>query len=99
MVCAIVDVAHTVTTAALLSGDLAIARAATDIAALAAPYEDGPHLDRAAIARADGDPSAAATILRDDVCHRVEEPGLPPTDLPARTTTILAATHWAARAS
>ena len=90
MVCAIVDVAHLVVTDALHRGDTALARAAAEVAAQAAPYEDTPKLDLAAIARADGQMSVARAIIEDDICNRSDDPGLPPTELPARTRAILA---------
>lgn len=99
MVCAIVDVAHLVATDALHKGNLALARAAAEVAAQAAPYEDTPRLDLAAIARAEGRPSVAEDIIRDDICNRSDEPGLPPTELPARTRAILAARPLTAKAS
>ena len=80
MVCAIVDVAHLVVTDALHRGDTA----------LAPPYEDTPKLDLAATARADGQMSVARAIIEDDICNRSDDPGLPPTELPARTRAILA---------
>ena len=50
LICGIVDVAHIVTTSALDAGDLEVAQAAAELAALAAPYEDMPQLDFVAIA-------------------------------------------------
>ena len=99
MVCAIVDVAHLVVTDALHRGDTALARAAAEVAAQAAPYEDTPKLDLAAIARADGQMSVARAIIEDDICNRSDDPGLPPTELPARTRAILATGSLAAKAS
>ena len=54
LLCAVVDVAHLVTTHALHQGDLPVARAAAELAALAAPYEEIPRLDLAAVAAAQG---------------------------------------------
>jgi len=54
MVCAIVDVAHLVITHRLKERNLPVARAAAEIAALAAPYEEIPRLDLAAVAAAEG---------------------------------------------
>src|ERR1035437_9492636 len=42
MLCAVVDVAHMVTTSAIKNGDLGQARAAAELAALAAPHEALP---------------------------------------------------------
>jgi hypothetical protein len=63
----VVDVAHLVTTHALAEGDLNTARAATQIAASAAPCEEIPRLDLAAIADAAGHRQEAALIIRDEV--------------------------------
>ena len=93
MVCAVVDVAHTVTIAALHAGDLALARTATEIALLAAPYEDTPRLDLATILAAEGDRQAAERILRDDVSNRADD-GDAPDDLPERTAELVASAQW-----
>ncbi len=93
MVCAVVDVAHTVTIGALHSGDLQLARTATEIALLAAPYEDTPRLDLATIVAAEGDRQAAERILRDEVSNRAED-GEAPDDLPARTADLVSSPPW-----
>lgn len=54
LLCAVVDVAHMVTTSALKDGDLGQARAAAELAAQAAPHEEIPRLDLAAVAAAEG---------------------------------------------
>lgn len=89
MVCAIVDVAHLVTTAALVRGDLAMARAATATAIAAAPYEDTPQLDLAAITAAEGDSKAADRLLTENVVNRSVD-GEAPVELPPRTRQIIA---------
>ncbi len=88
MVCAIVDVAHLVATDALQRGDTVLAKCAAQVAAEAAPYEDTPRLDLAAIARAEGQPSVMAAVTK-EICNRSDDPALPPTELPARTSAIL----------
>ena len=93
MVCAVVDVAHLVTIAALNSGDLQLARTATETALLAAPYEDTPRLDLAAVVAAEGDHQSADLILRDDVCNRTED-SEPPDDLPPRTADLVSSPRW-----
>lgn len=93
MVCAVVDVAHTVTIAALHSGDLLTARVANETALLAAPYEDTPRLDLAAVLAAEGDRQAAERILRDDVSNRTEDEQAPG-DLPARTADLVSGPPW-----
>lgn len=93
MVCAVVDVAHTVAIAALHSGDLQLARSATETALLAAPYEDTPRLDLAAVVAAEGDRQAAERMLRDDVSNRADD-GDAPDDLPDRTAELVAGAPW-----
>ena len=99
MVCAIVDVAHLVVTDALHRGDTALANAAAQVAAQAAPYADTPKLDLAAIARAQGRMSDSAAIIKEDVCEWTNEAGTPPTELPERTRQILAGDAFTAKAS
>ena len=96
LVCAVVDVAHTVTIAALHSGDLHAARAAIETALLAAPYEDTPRLDLAAVVAAEGDQQAAERILRDEVSNRADG-GDAPDDLPERTAELVSSPPWQRR--
>ncbi|WP_353080805.1 LysM peptidoglycan-binding domain-containing protein [Tessaracoccus lapidicaptus] len=93
MVCAVVDVAHTVTIAGLHSGDLHLARAATETALLAAPYEDTPRLDLAAVVAAEGDTQAAERVLRDKVSNRSYDHDAPD-DLPERSAELVASPPW-----
>jgi hypothetical protein len=93
LICGIVDVAHLVTIHALAEGDLNTARTATRIAASAAPYEEVPRLDLAAIAAAAGHRQEAARIVRDEVCNRSDD-GNPPLELSERTEQILATHDW-----
>jgi hypothetical protein len=93
LICGIVDVAHLVTTHALAEGDLKTARSATQIATSAAPYEEIPRLDLAAIADAAGHRQEATRIVRDGVCNRSDD-GNPPVELSERTEQILNAHDW-----
>ena len=93
LTCAIVDVAHTVATHALREGDTRTARTATETALLAAPAEEIPHLDLAAVTRAEGHPDQANRILRDQVANRTDDEG-PPLDLSQRSHTILQTRGW-----
>ena len=88
MVCAIVDVAHLVVTHSLAAQDLPAARLAAETAAMAAPYEEIPRLDLAAVAAAEGHHAEAQRIIRDEVCNRTDDEAAPP-ELPARTEQIL----------
>ena len=88
MAVAVVDVAHLVTSDALAQGDLATARLAAETAALAAPYEEIPRLDLAAVAAAEGRHAEAQRIIRDEICNRTDDEGAP-TELPTRTEEIL----------
>ena len=96
MLCAVVDVAHMVTTSALKSGDLGQARAAAELAALSAPHEEIPRLDLAAVAAAEGHAREAQRILREDVCDRSDD-GEAPMELPERTESIIASHDWLTR--
>lgn len=80
---AIVDVAHVVTTHALAAGDLRVARMATETAALAAPYEEIPRLDLAAVAAAEGHHAEAQRIIRDEICNRTDDDNAPQSSPPA----------------
>lgn len=79
---------------ALHLGDLELARTATETALLAAPYEDTPRLDLAAVFAAEGDRQSAERTLRDDVCNRTDK-GEAPDDLPARTAELVSNPSWA----
>jgi hypothetical protein len=96
LVCAIADVAHVVTTRALASGDVKGARAAAQIAQLAAPYEEIPRLDLVAVREAEGHVEEAEAYLRDEVCNRSEDGGAPE-DLSERTQAILRRREWLSR--
>jgi LysM repeat protein len=93
MLCAVVDVAHMVTTDALKDGDLGQARAAAELAALAAPYEEIPRLDLAAVAAAEGHAREAERILREEVCDRSDD-GEAPMELSERTESIIRSHDW-----
>jgi hypothetical protein len=96
MTCAIVDVAHLVTTHSLQAGDLKQARLVAENALRAAPDEEIPRLDLAAVAAAEGHHGEAERILRDEVANRTDDDGAPP-DLPDRTQRIIAARGWLPR--
>ena len=85
---AIVDVAHLVVTHSLAAQDLPAARLAAETAAMAAPYEEIPRLDLAAVAAAEGHHAEAQRIIRDEVCNRTDDEAAPP-ERPARTEQIL----------
>jgi len=93
MICAIVDVAHLVTTHSLQARDTQQARLAAETAALAAPDEEIPRLDLAAVAEAEGHHSEAARILRDEVCNRTDDDGVPP-ELSDRTRQVIDSRDW-----
>ena len=93
ILCAVVDVAHLVTTHSLTAGDHRTARAAAELACLAAPYEEIPRLDLAAVAAAEGHHHEAQRIATDDICGRTDQPG-PPDELPHRTELILEQHAW-----
>jgi nucleoid-associated protein YgaU len=93
LVCAVVDVAHVVTTHALAAGDITAARAAAQLAQLAAPYEEIPRLDLVAVRAAEGHLEESEAYLRKEVCNRSDDDGAPE-DLPARTQAILRQRQW-----
>ncbi|CCH75953.1 putative membrane protein [Nostocoides japonicum T1-X7] len=93
MICAVVDVAHLVTTYSLQSCDTRQARLAAETSALAAPHEEIPRLDLAAVADAEGHPSEADRILRDEVCNRTDDDDAPP-ELSDRTKQVIATRDW-----
>jgi hypothetical protein len=65
-----------------------LARLAAETAALAAPYEEIPRLDLAAVAAAEGHHAEAQRIIRDEICNRTDDDNAPP-ELPTRTEEIL----------
>lgn len=85
---AVVDVAHLVVTHALTTGDLAAARMAAETAAMAAPFEEIPRLDLAAVASAEGRHAEARRIVRDEIANRTDDESAPP-ELVSRTEEIL----------
>lgn len=93
MLCGVIDVAHLVVTACLHSGNLATARAAAEIAVRAAPYDDIPRLDLAAVTAAEGDQSEAIRIVTDEVCNRHVD-GEAPMDLSLRSAQVVSKPRW-----
>jgi len=92
---AIADVALVVTVACLKNGDLGGARAATELAILAAPYEEATRLSLVQVTDTEGDHQEAARILRDEVCNRTDD-GDAPTELNERTKAIIGDKEWLA---
>ncbi len=92
LLCAVVDVAHTVSTILLAGGELDQARAAAELAALTAPDETTPQLDLAAIANRAGNPEAAAAIAKAVVIGGRN--GEPRADLSERAEAILRTHRW-----
>jgi LysM repeat protein len=92
MVCAIVDVAHLLTGRFLTEGDLRRARAATETALLAAPYDALTKLDLAAVTKAEGHLDEARQIVR-DLCNEPDEDGLP-TEVSDRIGAMMAQMDW-----
>jgi len=88
--CAIVDVAHLVTTVSLAHGDHSAAQHAAELATRVAPAEETPQLDLAATLAAQGHHRAAEHLLRERVFNRSDDEDDIPTELPARTEQIMA---------
>ncbi|MBC7593419.1 MAG: LysM peptidoglycan-binding domain-containing protein [Kineosporiaceae bacterium] len=93
LTCAIVDVAHVLVTQHLQEGNSDLARSAATIAVRAAPEEDTPRLDLAAVLRSQGALSESERILLDGVCER-REGGDAPIDLPERSRQIIDSRSW-----
>jgi nucleoid-associated protein YgaU len=96
LLCAIVDVAHLVTTASLQEGKLSQAQAAAELAARIAPDEETPQLDLVAVLEAQGHHQAADRLLR-AVCNRSNDEDGIPDDLPPRTERIIDGRRWLTR--
>lgn len=90
---AVVDVAHLVATGCLAANDLGPARAAAEIAALAAPDEEIPQLDLVAVTAAEGDSTRAVQMLHDRLA-RADEETEAPTDPTDRTHEIATKRSW-----
>jgi hypothetical protein len=97
LICATVDVAHILTTHALATGDITAARAAAQLAQLAAPYEEIPRLDLVAVRAAEGHLEESEAYLREQVANRSDDGGAPE-DLSERTQSILRRRQWLNRA-
>ena len=91
LTCAIVDVAHLVCTVSLARKDRRTARAAAELALLAAPHEEIPRLDLAAVATAEGLHHEADRIIRGVVNGDGHEP---PVELSDRAQAILSRHAW-----
>jgi nucleoid-associated protein YgaU len=93
MTCAIVDVAHIVTTHALTAGDYDLARLAAETAYRAAPDDETSRLDLIAVAAATGHADLAEQQLVHEVLNRSDD-GLGPVSLPARSARIINQRGW-----
>ena len=91
--CAIVDVAHIVSTIALSADEPDLSRNAAELAIRAAPDETTPKLDLAATLAYAGQPAAAAAVAREMITRR-EDSGEPPPDLSLRAEQILRTHQW-----
>lgn len=87
MTCAVVDVAHRLTSYFLQTEQLDRARAATETALLAAPDDYMPKLDLAAVLRAEGH-NERAQIVEQELCNTLEDEGLP-AEVNARLSKLL----------
>lgn len=94
MTCAIVDVAHIVTTHALAAKNLSLARTAAEIAYGAAPDDEISRLDLVQVAFIAGHADLAERQLIDGVFNRSDD-DLGPIDLSERTVKIAGQQGWA----
>ena len=97
LLCSIVDVAHIVSTIALEAGETQRARAASELAVLAAPSDATTQFDLAAIAAKNGEGAKAAAIARNVV--RWRDAAGESIDLSSRNDAILRAHRWLERAN
>ena len=63
---------------------------------MAAPHEEIPRLDLAAVAAAEGHRRETQRILHEDVCDRSDD-GQPPLELSERTQSIIDSHDWLSR--
>ncbi|CUR54351.1 LysM peptidoglycan-binding domain-containing protein [Nocardioides sp.] len=98
MGCAVVDVAHILTTHALSVGDLDLARFSAETAYRAAPYDETSRLDLVEVAAVTGHADLAERQLIDGVFNRSDD-DLGPVDLPPRTATVVRQRGWDRRPS
>jgi LysM repeat protein len=92
MVCAIVDVAHHLSSHFLAEGDQRRARAASETALLAAPYDAMTKLDLAVVTKAEGHLELARQLVH-DVCNEPDEDGLP-SELNDSIGAVVAGMDW-----
>lgn len=95
---AVADVALIVVTHHLHRQELAKARAAAEIAILAAPDEEASRLSLSRVCVAEGNRDAAERVLGEDVLNRTDD-DMPPADLSERTRKLLASHRRLAEAS
>lgn len=93
MECAIVDVAHVVTTHSLAEDDFDCARTTVETARRAAPYDEISQLDLVAVMSAEGHQELAERLLVGQICNRTED-DMGPVDLPERTQQVIGQRDW-----
>ena len=84
--------AHLLTGWFLTNGDIRRARAATETALLAAPYDALTKLDLATVTKAEGHLEEARQIVR-EVCNEPDEDGLP-SEINDRLGEVIARMNW-----
>lgn len=94
LLCAIVDVAHLLTTADLQLGHLTDAQGAAELALRVAPNEETSRLDLAAVFDAQGHQHAADQLIRNDVCDRSDDEDGIPAEISQRTAQIIDQRQW-----
>jgi LysM repeat protein len=93
MACAIVDTAHIVTTQALTTHDLELARFSAETAYRAAPYDETSRLDLIAVDKALGKVEKAERLLSEGVLNRTDD-DLGPIEIPDHTERIVRHRGW-----